>query len=346
VETQVLGAQRGLDRFQARHPIVGFPHAVFKKYADDEGSRLAALLTYYGFLSIFPLAILFFAVLETVFRNNPELGEEFLSELLPREYAEAVAAAYQALPDSGPAFLVGIVGLLLAGTGAVFAVYATLNQVWAVPYRQRYGFGVRYARVFAMVVVLGMAAFVIGAVGVFGGQVRGVPELNTAVTFAATALTSFIVLLLAHWLLTARRLRFGEIALGCVLGGLLVAVVLTVGGPLLARAIAGATPVYGAFGAIVGSFSLVFLMAQAVVFGVEIACVRAWRLWPRGLDINLLFDADMRAMSLLAHLDERMPRSRNTPDFAAQGHDDPHRQPLSELVARPPGTPASPYHPR
>ena len=51
------------DRLQRRHGVLGFPYAVVKKYGDDEGGRQAALITYYGFLSIFPLLLLGVAVL-------------------------------------------------------------------------------------------------------------------------------------------------------------------------------------------------------------------------------------------------------------------------------------------
>ena len=42
------------DRLQRKHGVLGFPYAVVKKYGDDAGGRQAALITYYGFLSIFP----------------------------------------------------------------------------------------------------------------------------------------------------------------------------------------------------------------------------------------------------------------------------------------------------
>ena len=51
--------------------------------------------------------------------------------------------------------------------------------------------------------------------------------------------------------------------------------------------------------------------------------VRAWQLWPRGVDINLLFPADERAYALLTLMDERMPSQRNGVAFDATGHDDP-----------------------
>ncbi len=51
---QTLGR---LDRYQREHPWLGLPLAVFAKFVDDRGPQLAALITYYGFLSLFPLLL-------------------------------------------------------------------------------------------------------------------------------------------------------------------------------------------------------------------------------------------------------------------------------------------------
>ena len=50
---------RTLDRFQQGHTVLGFPVAVAKKYGDDQAGKHAALLAYYGFLSLFPLLLVF-----------------------------------------------------------------------------------------------------------------------------------------------------------------------------------------------------------------------------------------------------------------------------------------------
>ncbi|HJQ44120.1 MAG TPA: hypothetical protein VJ831_13610, partial [Jatrophihabitantaceae bacterium] len=62
-----------LDRFQREHPKAGLPIAVLYKYADDQGSYLAALITYYGFLSLFPLLPLSSTILNFVLHGDPHL---------------------------------------------------------------------------------------------------------------------------------------------------------------------------------------------------------------------------------------------------------------------------------
>jgi membrane protein len=43
-----------VDGYQRSHPWLGFPLAVGKKFGDDQGGYLAALVAYYGFFSLLP----------------------------------------------------------------------------------------------------------------------------------------------------------------------------------------------------------------------------------------------------------------------------------------------------
>ena len=75
----------------------------------------------------------------------------------------------------------------------------------------------------------------------------------------------------------------------------------------------------------------------------EASVVGAWQLWPRGIDIHLLYPADERAYALLTFMDERMPSQRNDVRFDATGHDDPRRTPRQTLDRRQPGIPRTPF---
>ena len=72
------------DRMQRQHGVLGFPYAVVKKYGDDGGGRQAALITYYGFLSIFPLLLLGVAVLSRVLADHPDLRQKLIAAIVPR----------------------------------------------------------------------------------------------------------------------------------------------------------------------------------------------------------------------------------------------------------------------
>ena len=77
-----MGIADRLDRFQQRHPAAGFPLAVGYKYFDDSGGYLAALITYYAFVSLFPLLLL--ATVLGRAGRPPGLQQQVLDSALPQ----------------------------------------------------------------------------------------------------------------------------------------------------------------------------------------------------------------------------------------------------------------------
>ena len=343
VEKQVLGTGRWVDRFQATHAPIAFGYATFKKYADDEGSRLAALLAYYTFLSLFPLAIAGFAVLNLLLQDNPQVVTNLVDDIVPAAYQQQVIDAYQSLPSGGPALAIALIGLVLAGTGGVFSLYAMVNQVFCVPYRHRFGFGPRYVRVLLLVVLMGVGVLVVTVGSAVVVNVADIALLQRAGALVLLWLVASALLYVAASLLTRRSLSFAEVGPGAALGGLAMTLIIGLGSALLGQFVSTSSAVYGAFATVVGIFSLLFLVSNAIVFCFEISVVRAWQLWPRGVDINLLFPADERAYALLSLMDERMPSQRNGIAFDATGHDDPRRADVARLRRRVPGIPVHPY---
>src|SRR6476660_10216681 len=81
------------DRLQRRHGVLGFPYAVVRKYGDDAGGRQAALITYYGFLSIFPLLLVAVSVLAKVLVDHATLRADMEKALVPLPLQETVETA-------------------------------------------------------------------------------------------------------------------------------------------------------------------------------------------------------------------------------------------------------------
>jgi membrane protein len=298
------------DRVQRRHGVLGFPYAVIKKYGDDEGGREAALMTYYGFLSIFPLLLLGVAVLSRVLADNPELRQRLITATIPAALRSTVENSLAAMPTSTVPFIVGLIGLLFSGTGVVFSAYQTLNHVAAVPRRLRAGFWSRYIRVFGMLATLLLGAVAVGALTVVVTALPGVPEAERAAAVLGSAVVIFAVLLLGARLLLARPAPVRALWPAAVLGSVAVTIALNLGAPLLARLVTKAGPVYGSFATVAGMFALLYLVNQALVYAAEVAAVRYARLWPRALDVNRPTAADVRVMTLLAREQERIPAAR------------------------------------
>jgi uncharacterized BrkB/YihY/UPF0761 family membrane protein len=298
------------DRLQREHGVLGFPYAVVKKYGDDEGGRQAALITYYGFLSIFPLLLLGVAVLSRVLADHPDLRGKLIDEIVPSALRPTIEHSLATLPTSAIPFVAGLIGLLFAGTGVVFSAYQTLNHVAAVRHRRRAGFISRYVRVFAVLAALMASALATGALTVVATALPGQPAVQRAASVAGSALVVFAVLLFGAKVLLARPAPARALWPGAAVGAVAVTMVLTVGAPLLARLVTKAGPVYGSFATVAGMFALLYLVGQALVYAAEVAAVRYARLWPRALDLTRPTPADARALTLLAREQERIPAAR------------------------------------
>lgn len=298
------------DAFQRRHGLLGFPYAVVKKYGDDDGGRQAALITYYGFLSIFPLLLLGVSVLSKVLVDHPALREQLIDELVPKELQPTVENAVTTMPSAGVPFLLGLIGLLLAGTGVVFSAYETLNHLAGVPRRSRFGYLERYARVLLILVVVLVGGVAAAALTVASGALPDVNGLEQFVAAAGTAVVVFVVLVLAAKMLIARPVPFRALWPAAALGAMAISVVLAVGTRLLAALVTRSGAIYGSFATVVGGFTLFYLVSQVLLYSAEAAIVRHARLWPRAFDLSRPTPADIRALTRLATEQERLPTER------------------------------------
>jgi membrane protein len=308
------------DALQRRHSLLGFPYAVVRKYGDDGGWRHAALITYYGFLSLFPILLVAASLLSTVLVNRPALREEMVAALVPPAVQSTVNSALVGMPVSGLPLVIGLVGLLLSGTGVVFSAYETLNHVAGVPRRCRFHLITRYARVLLMVVVVLVGGLAVAALTVASGVLPD--ELQRIAANLATAAVVFLVLVAASALLVARRIPLRTSVLPAAMGALVVTVVLAFGARLLGGLVARSGPVYGSFATVAGIFALMYLVSQALLYAAEVAVVRRRRLWPRAVVTSSPTQADIAALSRLATVQERIPIERIEVRFDASDTDE------------------------
>src|SRR5262249_26329732 len=150
------------DRFQRRHSVVGYPLAVVYKFFDDQGPYLTAMITYYGFLSLFPLLLLLTSVLGFLLHNDPELQQRVLDSAVSRVpvLGEQLLDDVHSLHGSTVAVVVGLLVSLYGSLGVIQAVQNAFNKVWAVPRAHRPNPFTSRLRSLAMLVVLGIGLVV------------------------------------------------------------------------------------------------------------------------------------------------------------------------------------------
>ena len=146
-----------LDRWQRRHGAVAFPVAVVRKYLDDRGSNLAALIAFYAFFSVFPLLLAFVSVVGFVLEDDPARREDVVDSALAQLpiVGAQLGDDVEPLTGSSVALAVGIAGALWAGLGVTLALGRAFDAISDVPrLQQRNGLRAR-ARGLLMLVVLG-----------------------------------------------------------------------------------------------------------------------------------------------------------------------------------------------
>ena len=73
-----------VDAWQQKRPVLAVPVGVVVKYREDRGQQYAALLSYYGFISMFPLLLLFVAILSVLLEESPSLRDKIIDSILGR----------------------------------------------------------------------------------------------------------------------------------------------------------------------------------------------------------------------------------------------------------------------
>jgi membrane protein len=279
-----------LDRFQRRHPGAGFPLAVVYKFFDDQGNYLAATITYYGFLSLFPLLLLLTSILGFALHGDPQLQEQVLNSALSRfpVIGQQLGDNVQSLHGSTVAVVVGLVGSLYGSLGVVQSAQSAFNKVWAVPRGERPNPIKSRLRSLLMLMVLGVgviASTVLSGLTTVADRVGGTEVgvgLRLAALLASVALNVGL-LAFAFRLLTAESVRTRDVLPGAVGAAVGWQVLQAAGTYYFGTSLRGTTATYGLFGVVLGLLVWLYLSAFTVVLCAEVNVVRARRLWPRSL---------------------------------------------------------------
>jgi YihY family inner membrane protein len=324
------GVLRAVDRFQQRHVLLAFPVGVVKKFGDDGAGKHAALLAYYGLLSLFPLLLVFVTVLGYALANNQELRGQVIDALVGQfpvigvQLSDSIAT----IQGSGIGLVVGVVGTLWGGLGITHSAQDAMNAVWNIPRNQRPGYWVRLARgLGSLLVLVGfvVAATALAQLGRIGSGVGG-----RLLALGGSLLLNLLLLAVLFQVLTGRGVRWRRLLPGAVCGGVGWTALQTLGVFIVDRQLARANLVYGVFAVVIVLLGWLYLSAQLLLYAAELNVVAARRLWPRSLLQPPLTEPDRRVLTALAETEQRRPEQTIQVTFAPQPHSQQDPQPPTE----------------
>ncbi len=294
-----------LDHRQQGTKGVRFIAAVIKKFGDDQAGQLAALISYYGFVSLFPLLLVFVTVLGFVLEGNPKLQKEILDGTLGQFPVLSDSLKLHALKGSPAALAIGVVGALLAGLGIMSATHNAMDRIWAVPIKERSNFLTSRLSGLAMFAVLGtLAVASTTAAGFVGAASHGTAAVLAGVVVAFAF--NLILFGVAFKLLTSADPSWRELAPGVITATIFFQLLQHLGGYYVDHTLKRTAPLYGIFAVVLGLLAWLYLGAQMTIFAAEINVVKARRLWPRSFFSSPLLEADRRALTDTAEIEERV----------------------------------------
>jgi YihY family inner membrane protein len=306
-----------LDRFQQRHRRLSFMAGVYKKFSDDEGGSLAALISYYGFVSLFPLLLVMVTVLGFLLQDDHKLREEVLDGTLGQIPLISDQISRSGFKGSGVALAIGVITSLLAGMGITNATQNAFNRVWAVPHKARPNFLFVRLRGLAVLATLGTVAIISTVAAGFvatASHGTGAVILGIGVALIAT----LIRFMSAFKLLTAIDLHWRTLLPGVIVAAVGWQLLQHLGGYYLDHALKRTGPLYGVFALVLGLLAWLYLGAQLVVFAAAINVVRKRHLWPRSLFGEPLKEPDEHALVDAAKTEERVEEEHVDVDFEEQ----------------------------
>lgn len=272
-----------VDLLQRRYPVLGFPIAVLYKFFDDAGGYLAALLTYYAFVSMFPLLLLLATILSVLLRNHPEWQKEVLNSALSQfPVVGDQLGDPRKLSGGLTGVIIGIVVSLYGALGVGNALQYTMNTVWAIPRNSRPNPLLARARSLLLVLIAGIAVSATTVISTFGAATSGWGGLQKVlVVLASVAVNTGIVLLCFR--IGVGRIRRRHLLPGAVLAAIGWQVLQTFGVVYVGRVVKNASATNGVVSFVLGLLAFIYLAALIIVVSAELSAVRAGKLYPRAL---------------------------------------------------------------
>jgi membrane protein len=273
-----------VDRVQQSRAWLAFPVAVGHRYAIQRCATFAAMVAYYGFISILPLFLVATSLTKVFLAGYPGLQTSVTNSLLEHFGVLGSELERTIQPSTGDAFaiVIGLIVALWAGLGVMQSLQVAFSTIWGIPREEQPTFARARLRSLVIIIAFGIVLLasavltsLVSLLGLsVGGQVMG---------FVASYLFAFAVYVLVYRVLTGVDLAFRDVLPGAALAAGALVALQTVGALIIGRWIGNASALYGYLGVTLGMLLWISLLAQVTLLGAELNAVWKRRLWPRSI---------------------------------------------------------------
>lgn len=285
--------------------MLGYPLAVIYKYFDDQGNYIAAIITYYAFIAIFPLLLLGSSILGFVLQGNAELQADLIDSALAQfPIIGDQLGRPEGLAGSTTAIVVGSLVALYGALGLGQALQNAINVAWSVPRNSRPNPVLLRLKSLFLLMTAGVAVLTISVLSTLAANTEVLGETVSSYRWPITVLTVVVNTVVLTALFRVGAARSHSIWTGSIPGAFTSSVLWiglqTVGTAYVTNVLTETSAMNQTFGLVLGLIGILWLTAVIGVLGIEVNVVLERRLWPRALltpftDKVDLTDADRRA---------------------------------------------------
>jgi inner membrane protein YhjD len=284
--TSVQDGVRGLlGRSRARWRTFDHLGRAYDRYREQRGDRLAAALSFYGFLSFFPLVALGFAVMGYAVAISPDARlavakaiDQLVPELSHRLPVDQIAAA-----KTG-ASVFALVGLVWSGLGWIGVWRESIRTIWQADTEDG-NTVVNRLRDLGVLCLLGLALLasvilsslasatthaVLGWVGL--ADVPGAGSLLRVVAVSVAVAADGLIFFVLFSMLSGTRASSRQLLRGCLFGAVGFEVLKLAGAFLVVHTMRN--PVYASFAVIAGLVVWINLSSRFILFAAAWTATR------------------------------------------------------------------------
>jgi membrane protein len=167
------GVKARVERLRRRWPLLDHLIAMIEHYGKVQGSLLAGAVTYFGFLSFFPLIAIGFSVVGYISGAYPDARDHLVTaieQIFPNIVSEngggSTISLHQIEQHATTAGVIGLAGLLYAGLGWLSGLRNALETAFEVPSKEQPNFIVGKVIDIGALVLLGL--ILVLSVGIAG----------------------------------------------------------------------------------------------------------------------------------------------------------------------------------
>jgi membrane protein len=237
--------------------------------------RSASLLSFFFFLSIFPLLLAATTVLGLVLQDNPDLQQDIVDGALAD--IPVLGSQLQSDPASldGNVFVLifGLVLALWSATKAVVALQGALDDIWEIDVDDRPGMPAQRAKALLGIVILGTAQLASMTIAIVVNRAN----LNVVGDWAlvvATLLINVAGLLLVYRYLTSARPTWADVLPGAIAGGVAFTLIQHFGTRIVGQITENSSDTYGQFALVLGLVTWLGLLAISALMAAEFNAAR------------------------------------------------------------------------